>query len=207
MPLPSRFVYLKEIVPDIIEDMVYCGSHNFIGRPIPGYEKPLCITVIDIAERLKAIQNSLRDKGLSLKVFDAYRPQRAVNYFYKWSQDHNDQLRKQEYYPYIDKKDLFDLGFISQKSQHTRGCAVDLTLAKLLPGGAHEELDMGTRMDLFDETSYTADLTIPKEAQNNRLLLKDLMGGEGLLNYAKEWWHFYLKDEPFPETYFDFPIS
>ncbi len=204
---PEGFVYLKEIVPDILVDMRYAGSNNFIGRAIEGYERPLAILSNDAAEALKKVQNEIRPYGLYLLIYDAYRPQRAVNDFYRWAGDPKDQKNKAKYYPDIDKKLLFKEEYIMNRSAHSRGSAVDLTIACKMPNGSFRELDMGSGFDLFSKKSWSDSYEVSSQQRANRLLLRTLMMKHGFLPYSKEWWHFSLKDEPFPNIYFDFPVK
>lgn len=212
------FSYLEAIDPTILQDMRYATSNNFVGRPIEGYCAPRCIVALRVGEALARVQKDARAKGFSLKVFDAYRPQRAVDDFARWSQDPTSQETKAFYYPNVDKSKLFEIGFIALKSQHSRGCAVDLTLVPMLPDApchhdtpyylfSSQELDMGTAFDVFDDLSHTANPNISQEAQHNRKLLLALMAQHGFNNYSKEWWHFSLENEPFPGEYFDFPVK
>jgi D-alanyl-D-alanine dipeptidase len=226
-PLPEGFVYLEDIDPSILQEIRYAGSHNFVGRPIAGYEAPRCITTLKVAEALKPVQDELRPRSLTLKVYDAYRPLRASADFLKWSLDAEDQKMRAEFYPDVDKGRVFELGYIALRSQHCRGCAIDLTLVPLpvsaqatytpgdqlvdsrLPKGQRfddNSVEMGTGFDCFDALASTAHPQISKEARENRMLLKGLMEKQGFENYSAEWWHFSLKDEPFPDIYYDFPI-
>lgn len=200
--LPSGFVYLHDIDPSIIQDIRYFTENNFIGRPITSYETHCCILTLDAANALKNIQQQLKEKKLALKIFDCYRPQSAVNDFIAWSQYEPDQKMKQYYYPNVNKADLFKLGYLSTKSAHSRGSTVDLTLVEL----PKTELDMGTHFDFLDELSHVFAKNIPKKVQQNRILLRTIMEQAGFTPYDKEWWHFTLINEPFPTTFFDFPI-
>lgn len=226
-PLPNGFVYLRDIEPTIIEEVRYAGHHNFIGRPIPGYLAPVIITLAPIALALKTIQAEIKPFNLTLKVYDAYRPQDAVDFFVSWAEDFSDQTMKTEFYPAVNKKDVFDLGYLGRKSSHTRGSAIDLTLVPYpvppqltwkpgdpildgrLPRGqrsADNSIDMGGAFDCFDEISHSCTPTLLPEIRANRLLLASLMTKHGFIPYAKEWWHFNIKDEPYPDTYFNFPV-
>jgi D-alanyl-D-alanine dipeptidase len=201
--LPKGFVYLSDIAPEILQDIRYATSNNFIGRPIDGYEKSIAILVEEAARNLKKVSVDLKKQGLALKVFDCYRPHRAVEHFISWGNDLTDMKMQQEYYPgYRSKKDIFNDGYISKRSQHSRGSAVDLTLVCLKD---NLELDMGTPFDFFSDLSHTANSSISKNAAANRMILKDAMEKHGFENYHREWWHFGLKDEPFNEQ-FDFVI-
>lgn len=203
-PLRENFVYLKELIPDLRSDMRYYGSNNFIGRPINGYSMPRLILTKEAAEALKRVQDGLSRLGFGLMIYDAYRPQRAVDDFVEWAKNGEDTLMKEKFYPNIDKKDLFKLGYIAEKSGHSRGSTVDLTIVSITTG---KILNMGSEYDLFDERSHTDYQFITKNQHALRLLLKRRMEKEGFKSYEKEWWHFTLKDEPYPDTYFDFPIE
>lgn len=206
MPLPQGFVYLSNTAPHITQKVIYAGSDNFMGRPAAGYYAPEIICTLQAAEALKAIADELHKSALSLIVFDGYRPQQAVNDFKAWSLDNDDQLNKEAFYPNIEKQDLFSSGYIAQLSQHSRGSAVDLSLIELASG---KELDMGTKVDFLDPLSNTYNEHISQTAKNNRLMLRLIMEKHSFENYHMEWWHFCLKNEPFPrkpEDHLDFPI-
>lgn len=203
--LPKGFVYLDKIIPNMSLELRYIGSHNFLGVPVDGYEKEVCVISKDAAEALKKIQEELNSYGLGIKVFDTYRPQKAVDHFVRWAKAIDDTLTKSEFYPEVDKNDLFKKGYIAAKSSHTRGSTVDLTIISLKDG---KELDMGSNFDYFGELSWVhtpRDITM--EQQSHRMLLQTIMAKHGFKNYSEEWWHFTLKDEPFPNTYFNFPVK
>lgn len=202
--LPSGFVYLQDVDASIIQDMRYVTRNNFIGRPVPGYLAPRCILTQEGAFALAAIQRKLKAQSLGIKVYDCYRPQTAVNGFVAWSKDPSDQLMKQAYYPRVNKADLFKLGYIMQKSGHTRGSTVDMTLVHL--GEQPTDMEMGTHFDLLDPLSHTLSPDVSAKARHNRLFLRAVMEQGGFVPIAVEWWHFTLRDEPFPETYFDFAV-
>lgn len=202
--LPDGFVYLKDTDPTIAQDIKYFGSDNFLGRPVIGYEAAICILTKEAAEQLKAVQTWLRSKSLGLKVFDGYRPQMAVDDFVRWSEDVADQKMKSLYYPRINKADVFDLGYVMKKSGHTRGSTVDLTLIRL---NDNEELDMGARFDFLDEFSHPSCRDVTDEQYANRMLLREAMSNHGFTPIRTEWWHFTLHDEPFKDTYFNFPVK
>jgi len=204
MSLPSGFVYLNDINSNIIQEMKYFTSDNFIGRKIKGYEAPVCITLKEIANALSGIQASLEPKGLGLKVFDCYRPQMSVDEFVIWSQDLTDQKMKASHYPNIDKRDFFKLQYVAAKSAHTRGSAVDLTIIDRV---TKVEFDMGTPFDFMDGLSHPLNESITGVAKENRLLLRSLMVEAGFEPLETEWWHFRYIEEPFPESYFNFPIK
>lgn len=207
MALPHKFVYLKDVDPSIIQEMKYITQDNFIGRPIAGYEAAQCILTQPAALALAKVQQALKAKGLSLKVFDCYRPQTAVNDFIKWSKDVSDQKMKAKYYPRVNKADFFTLGYVGAKSGHTRGSTVDLTIVRLEANQPPKELAMGTRFDFMDELSHALSEHIQGRPRDNRFLLRHAMQQAGFNPYDTEWWHFTLKNEPFPETYFDFPVK
>lgn len=202
--LAKGFTYLSSIDSSIQLELRYITNDNFLGTPVDGYKKDTCIITLPAAKALKEVQSKLSKFGLSLKVFDAYRPQQAVDHFVRWAKVMNDTLRKKNYYPDIDKKDLFRLGYIASRSGHTRGSSVDLTIIDVKTG---EELDMGSPFDFFGAASHPEYQKINKEQRSNRLLLRNLMMEAGFKPYSQEWWHFTLKDEPFPKTYFNFPIK
>jgi len=202
--LTEGFSYLSDIDSTIQSELRYITHDNFIGKPIDGYLKNTVIISTPAAEALKKVQAKLTNFGLSLKVFDAYRPQQAVDHFVRWAKVLNDTLMKQKYYPNVAKKDLFKLDYIASKSGHTRGSTVDLTIVDNNTG---KELDMGSSYDFFGTSSHPFYSKLTKKQRANRLLLRNLMLEAGFKPYEKEWWHFTLKNEPFPKTYFDFPIK
>jgi zinc D-Ala-D-Ala dipeptidase len=199
---PASFVDAAQVVPNLVVDMRYLGSDNFIGRPIEGYEKPVCYLTRAAAAALAEVARDLEPQGLVIKAFDCYRPVRAVSHFARWARDLQDQARKAEFYPQVDKRDLFRDGYIAERSGHSRGSTVDMTLARR--GGG--ELDMGTPFDFFSPRSAPSDGSVSAQAQANRRLLADAMRRRGFVPYKKEWWHFTLGREPFPDSYFDFPV-
>ena len=196
--LAQNFVEIRTIDPTIAVEARYAMSYNFIGRPIAGYHAEKCFLTPEAASALGKVQGELRAYGMSLKVYDCYRPQRAVNDFIAWAKDESDQKMKKEFYPRVDKRDAFKLGYIAEKSGHTRGSTIDLTIAGL---------DMGTTYDFFDELAHTANPNVSAEARRNRLLLKSVMEKFGFRGYEYEWWHFTLANEPFPDTYFDVEVK
>lgn len=205
--LPSGFVYLDTVIPDIVLDMRYYSSNNFVGMRINGYLKPRCILTKEAAQALKAVQDDLKRFSLGLKIFDAYRPQRAVDYFVRWAADLQDTKMKSKYYPDVKKSELFEKGYIFGKSGHSRGSTVDLTIVNLDGKEPPTELDMGTGFDLFSTKSWPEDASMPPQQRANRMLLQLVMEKHGFKSYAKEWWHFTLQPEPYPDTYFDFPVE
>jgi len=202
--LPKGFTYISNIDESIKIELAYLTEYNFIGKPIQGYKKNVGIITKETAEALKEVQQKLKEFGLSLKILDAYRPQQAVNYFVFWAREIHDTIRKKDFYPTVDKKDLFKLGFIDAKSSHTRGSTVDLTIVDINSG---EELDMGSTFDFFGKQSHAFYRNITQKQRSNRLLLRNLMLDVGFKPYDKEWWHFTLKKEPFPKKYFNFPVK
>lgn len=205
--LPKGFVYVDQVVPGIKIDLRYAAGHNFVGVPIDGYLQPRCILTDKAAQALKAVEDELQLFGLSLKIFDGYRPQRAVDHFVRWAEDVHDTRMKAEFYPDVKKESLFREEYIAAKSSHSRGSTVDLTLTPRAAGPADPGLDMGSGFDLFDPKSWPTSLDVPPEARAHRMLLQLVMKKHGFEPYPKEWWHFTLKNEPFPHTYFDFPVQ
>jgi len=203
-PSKKDFVSLKTAIPNLKFDLRYYGSHNFVGKPIDGYNTPKCFLTKEAAHALKKVQTDLEEIGFGLLIYDAYRPQRAVNHFIKWARDRNDTLMKAEFYPGIAKKELFKKGYIATKSGHSRGSTVDLTLIYLK---TQQPLDMGSAYDLFDDISGINAKNISQNQHNLRILLKNSMQKHGFRPYKKEWWHFTLRNEPYSNIYFDFPIE
>jgi D-alanyl-D-alanine dipeptidase len=200
---PDAFVDAATSVPGLVVEMRYASSHNFVGRPIDGYQAPHCLLTQAAAAALAEVARDLIARGLVIKVFDCYRPERAVMNFVRWARDLNNTAGKAEFYPNVDKRALFQDGYIASRSGHSRGSTLDLTLATT--DGI--ELDMGTHFDFFSPKSWTADASISTEQHANRMLLADAMRRRGFRGYDKEWWHFTLRGEPFPDTYFDFPVK
>jgi zinc D-Ala-D-Ala dipeptidase len=198
---PAAFVDAATLVPGLVIDMRYFGEDNFVGRRIDGYEQPRCLVTREAAQALADVARDLEPRGLKLKVFDCYRPKRAVAHFLRWAQAVNDLKNKSTYYPDLDKRQLFSGGYIAAQSGHSRGSTIDLTLV-----GKSGELDMGTPFDFLGPRSNTLHAAIRGEPLKNRVLLAEAMGKRGFRGYDKEWWHFTLRREPFPETYFDFPV-
>lgn len=225
---PRDFVALHSVDPTILHEIRYVTPHNFTGERIDGYRQPLCILTRPAAEALRTAQRRLLPQGYSLKVYDCYRPQRAVDHFVRWAEDLDDQTMKAEFYPNVDKTRLFADGYIAEKSGHSRGSTVDLTVVKLparptrpyRPGEPltpcfapqderfpDNSVDMGTGYDCFDTLSHTLDPRITGEQRANRMLLKNTLEDLGFVNLAEEWWHYTFKPEAYPDTYFDFPVS
>ena len=200
----NDFVYLDEAVPGLMVDARYATTNNLTGHVVEGYLAPRAVGSRALAQALAAAQRAAREQDLTLLVWDAYRPQRAVNCLLNWAAAPEDQLTKSVYYPRIHKADLVPLGYIAPQSAHSRGSAVDLTLANARSG---RPLFMGGVFDLMDPISGHDAADIPQVARRNRVRLKTLMERFGFLPYQAEWWHYTLKDEPYPNTYFDFPID
>ena len=196
--------FLSDEVQPIQTDVRYFSADNFVGEVITGYNAEKILMTLEAALALAAIQIELGERGLGLKVFDAYRPQQAVDDFARWAEDINDTSTKAEYYPNIAKQDLFSLGYIAAQSGHSRCSTVDLTLVELITG---DELDMGAPWDLFDPISWPTSLEVSLPQKTNRETLREIMLRYGFNPLREEWWHFTLDDEPFPDTYFDFPIN
>lgn len=203
--LPKGFVYVDEMIPDVRLELRYATTHNFVGERIDGYRQPRPILTRQAAEALQKVQEELSRFGLGLKVFDAYRPQRAVDHFVRWAKDVKDTRMKAEFYPGVDKENLFRDDYIAARSGHSRGSTVDVTIIDL-DGASSWELDMGTGFDFFGPESWPERREIAPEQRAHRMLLQVLMKKHGFKPYPKEWWHFTLESEPFPETYFDFPV-
>ncbi|MGM9522368.1 MAG: M15 family metallopeptidase [Oscillospiraceae bacterium] len=200
----SGFVMLSDAVPDVLIDMRYYSTYNFVGRRIDGYEEPVALLTREAATALKEVSDELMEQGYRLKIYDAYRPQTAVDCFLSWAEDLDDDIMKEYFYPEVDKSQLFALGYISEHSGHSRGSTVDLTLFDMSAG---MDADMGGAFDYFGELShsdYTEGLT--QEQIDNRALLREAMLRHGFKAIGTEWWHFTLIDEPYPDTYFNFPV-
>ena len=231
---PEEFVVLQDIAASILADIRYITPHNFTGEPVDGYREPLCILTRPAAEALLRAQQDFLEDGYTLKVYDCYRPQRAVNDFVAWAENMADQRMKAEFYPRVDKSVLFDDGYIAERSGHSRGSTLDVTLVPLsaaagaavsyIPGQPlvdcaapqglrfpDDSIDMGTGFDCFDTLANTADPRIGGDQAKNRLLLLEGLQRQGFVNYDKEWWHFTYAPagvgEPYPDTYFDFPVE
>lgn len=225
---PSNFVALDEVDPSILHDIRYTTPHNFVGRRINAYRDSICVLTRPAAQALAEAQQHFLALGYSLKVYDCYRPQSAVNDFVRWAERLHDNRMKQEFYPEVVKSDLFADGYIAEESGHSRGSTVDLTLVELPARPQprwHEDMglvpcfasyderfpdntiDMGTGFDCFDPLSHTLNPQIQGEARENRLLLKEGLEQAGFTNYPNEWWHYTLDGEPYTDTYFDFPVD
>ena len=201
---PSGFVLLSDHVPHIIQEIRYFSTYNFIGDRIDGYEEPCAILTIEAARALKSVSNELFVQSYRIKVFDAYRPACAVKHFVLWGIEDQDIRMKPYFYPDLEKQELFAKGYIAKLSSHSRGSTVDLTLLDMKTG---KELDMGSPFDLFSEKSHPDYRGITDEQYENRMLLQSVMARNGFRPIDCEWWHFTLKDEPYPDTYFEFPVS
>jgi zinc D-Ala-D-Ala dipeptidase len=200
---PASFADAATVVPGLLTDMRYAGSHNFVGRPIDGYEAPRCLLTREAADALAGVARDIAPYGLVIKVFDCYRPTRAVANFVGWARDLNDTVGKVEFYPNVDKRTLFRDGYIASHSGHSRGSTIDLTLAR----ADGTELNMGTPFDFFSPKSWPSNRSVGREAQVDRSLLATAMRRRGFRPYDREWWHFTLSREPFPASYFDFPVQ
>jgi D-alanyl-D-alanine dipeptidase len=203
--LPAGFVYVDAVIPDIVLEIRYHSEDNFTGRHIKGYEQPAGILTEQAASALQLVAAELERFGLGLKIYDAYRPQRAVDDFVQWAKGPGGQRMKSRYYPHVDKTRLIEEGYIAERSGHSRGSTVDLTLVSLGPEGP-QELDMGTGWDYFGPESWPDSMTVMPVQRANRMLLRLLMEKHGFEPLQQEWWHFTLRDEPFPHKYFDFPV-
>ncbi len=200
----SGFVVLAEFIPQIVQEIRYYSTFNFVGERIDGYEEPCALLTKEAARALKTVSNEMLVQGYRLKIYDAYRPVSAVSQFKLWAIEDQDVRMKSYFYPELEKQDLFKKGYIAAKSSHSRGSTVDLTLLDMTTG---KELDMGSPFDLFSEKSHPDYRGITEEQFENRMLLQKAMVRGGFEPLDCEWWHFTLKDEPYPDTYFEFPVS
>ena len=201
---PSLLVNARASTPSLLTDIRYAGNNNFMGRPVAGYEAPLCLLSEAASMALGRAQELTLSRNLSLLVYDCYRPQRAVDDFVDWVSGTAPEPTKPAYYPSLERSSLIELGYIASQSGHSRASTVDLTLVDIATG---QPLDMGTPWDFFDPTSHTESDEIDLGARNNRFLLREIMTASGFRPYYAEWWHFTLVDEPHPETYFDIVIN
>lgn len=225
--IPEGFVEIREVIPDILVDLRYYSNHNFLGRQVEGYKANKCYITKAAADSLAKVQEELKSFGLSLKIYDAYRPQRAVDDFVNWAKDMSDTLTKKEFYPTVDKSRLFIEGYIAEKSGHSRGSTVDLTIVPI-PFSEQPDfnfdtqcecfkpvnerfkdnsLDMGTGFDCFHPLSNTMSKNLTPQQRANRMLLYLIMKKYGFRNLPEEWWHYTLINEPYPDTYFNFVIE
>ena len=200
----ADFVLLSDYVPAVIQEIRYYSTYNFVGDRIDGYEQPCAILTKEAARALKAISNKLNVMGYRIKVFDAYRPATAVKHFTLWGVEDLDQRMKPFFYPDLEKQELFRKGYIASQSSPSRGSTIDLTLLDMKTG---KEVDMGSPFDYFSEVSHPDYKGVTKEQYENRMFLQDMMVRGGFEPIDCEWWHFTLRDEPYPDTYFDFPVS
>ena len=201
---PSGFVILADQVPGIVQEIRYYSTYNFIGDRIEGYEQPCALLTKEAARALRSVSNEMNVQGYRLKVFDAYRPARAVKHFVLWGIEDLDLRMKPYFYPDLEKQELFAKGYIASRSSHSRGSTVDLTLLDMQTG---KELDMGSPFDMFSEISHPDSRLVTDEQYANRMILQDAMARGGFVPIDCEWWHFTLRDEPYPDVYFDFPVS
>jgi D-alanyl-D-alanine dipeptidase len=221
--IPEGFVYLDELDKTIQNSIRYFSTENFIGTRVDGYKIARIVITKQAAQALSKVQKELLKDGYSIVVYDAYRPQKAVNHFMRWSEDLNDQAMKAKYYPSIDKKNVFALGYVSKKSGHSRGSTIDLSIlkigaklktptfrlrgAKALPFLDDGTIDMGSSWDFFGEASHHNSPKVAYEYTTQRNYLRTKMEKQGFRAYDQEWWHYTLNNEPFPDTYFDFDIE
>lgn len=196
--IPNDFVDVTTLDPSILVEARYAGEHNFIGSKIDGYKVGKCYLTKIAAEKLVAVQKELQTQNLSLRIYDCYRPQKAVDHFVRWAKDLKDTKMKTEFYPVVAKENLFKDGYIAEKSGHSRGSTLDLTI---------DGLDMGSPYDFFDPISHTASSQVTGKSMENRLLLKHVMEKNGFVNYDQEWWHYTLKGEPYKDRYFNFDVE
>ena len=201
---PSGFVVLADFVPGIVQEIRYYSTYNFVGDRVDGYEDPVALLRIEAARALKAVAGEMNAQGFRLKIFDAYRPAQAVRHFVLWGIEDLDLRMKPYFYPDLEKQELFKQGYIASQSSHSRGSAVDLTLLDMRTG---REVDMGSPFDLFSERSHPDNRDVTDEQYENRMFLQSAMVRNGFAPLDCEWWHFALRDEPCPDTYFEFPVS
>ena len=202
--VPPGFAYVKDMIPSIQVDLRYFSQQNFLGTQVDGYKKNIAILTIEATQALKNVQNELFHENLSILIYDGYRPQVAVNHFVRWSRDLKDTLQKKQFYPNIQKQYLFREGYISSKSGHSRGSTLDVTLVDLTTG---EALDMGSSFDFFGLQSWFQYNSLSDKQKSNRMRLRNIMLKYGFAYYEKEWWHFTLRNEPFPDVYFNFNVN
>lgn len=199
----ANFVSVGEYIPDVLLDVRYYSTYNFVGARIDGYESPIVLLTRQAADALRLVNADMLSQGYRLVLYDGYRPQRAVNHFARWAEDLSADAMKPVFYPDVDKCDLFKQGFIARRSGHSRGSTIDLTLLDAATG---QLVDMGGPFDFFGELSHPDYAGVTPVQQANRMLLRDAMLKHGFKPLSTEWWHFTLKDEPYPDTYFDFPV-
>ena len=199
----SGFVSIGEMIPDVLLDIRYYSSFNFIGERIDGYEEPAALMTREAAQALKAVSDEAARQGLRLKIFDAYRPQKAVDHFMRWAADPTDTRMKAYFYPELNKDEIIPQGYIAEHSGHSRGSTVDLTLFDM---ASQQDLDMGGTFDFCGEKSHPDYAGISEAQHANRMLLQSMMVRCGFRPLSTEWWHFTLENEPWPDTYFTFPV-
>ena len=199
----SDFVLLSDAVPDAILEIRYYSTYNFVGARIDGYEEPVALLTKKAAAALKEVSDDVIAQGYRLKIYDAYRPQKAVDHFVRWAEDTADVKMKEYFYPDLEKDVLFPLGYIAEHSGHSRGSTVDLTLFDMT---TEKEADMGGTFDFFGELSHPDYKGITEEQYANRMILREAMLRHGFKPLDEEWWHFTLENEPYPDTYFTFPV-
>jgi D-alanyl-D-alanine dipeptidase len=199
----SDFVLLSDAVPDAILEIRYYSTYNFVGARIDGYEEPVALLTKEAAAALKEVSDDVIAQGYRLKIYDAYRPQKAVDHFVRWAEDTADVKMKEYFYPDLEKDVLFPLGYIAEHSGHSRGSTVDLTLFDMT---TEKEADMGGTFDFFGELSHPDYKGITEEQYANRMILREAMLRHGFKPLDEEWWHFTLENEPYPDTYFTFPV-
>lgn len=202
--IPKGFASIENMLPSMVLELRYGTTENFMGRVVDGYQQPKAVLTQPTLAALQKAQSQFKKHGLGIKLFDGYRPQRAVNDFVAWSKQSNDTLKKAYYYPALPKDTLFDAGYIAKRSGHSRGSTVDITLIHLEGSVKGTEVDMGSPWDFFGPISWTDSPEINDEQRTHRKLLQSVMIESGFRPYAKEWWHFTLNNEPFPNTYFNF---
>ena len=200
----SDFVVVSDEIPDVLQEIRYFSAYNFVGSHIDGYEEPVALMTREAAAALKAAAADFRASGYVIKIYDAYRPQRAVSHFVRWAADVQDVRMKSYFYPTTDKSRVFELGYVAKHSGHSRGSTIDMTIVDMKTG---QELDVGEHFDYFGERSHYAYKGVSQKQQENRKFLRQVMERHGFQGLAEEWWHFTLKHEPFPDTYFDFPVK
>ncbi|SEF57540.1 D-alanyl-D-alanine dipeptidase [Eubacterium ruminantium] len=201
---PSGFVLLSDVIPHIVQEIRYFSTYNFVGERIDGYEEPCSILTKEAARALKAVSNEMFVRGYRLKIFDTYRPACAVRHFVLWGIEDQDIRMKPYFYPDLQKQELFEKGYVAKQSSHSRGSTVDLTLLDMRTG---KEVDMGSPFDLFSELSHPDCRDVTEEQYANRMMLRKVMVRNGFMPIDCEWWHFTLENEPYPDTYFEFPLS
>lgn len=203
----AKLVDIRTLVPDIAENIRYAGSDNFMGTPADGYRASACLLLRPVAEALARVERDLRAQHQRLKIWDCYRPARAVAHFVRWAHDLGDQRTKAKHYPRLDKAQLLH-GYIAESSGHSRGATIDLTMQQCADDGTHcASLDMGTDFDFFDVRAHTDSPEVTAQQHANRALLRDAMQREGFRNYPMEWWHYTLEPEPTPHTIYDVPVK